>query len=67
MRSSAQAASAALSRGSAVPSSSEKAESGMFLFATVTDPIGGMLLRLCGPGNRAVTRLPAIPVSLTQI
>ncbi len=53
--SSAQAASAALSRGSAEPSSSEKPGSGMFLFATITDPIGGMLLGLCGPGNAAVT------------
>ncbi len=34
VRSSAQAASAAPSAGSAVPSSSEKGESGMFLFAT---------------------------------
>ena len=57
VRSSAQAASAALSRGSAVPSSSEKPGSGMFLFATVTDPIGGMLLGLCGSGNLPVTAL----------
>lgn len=55
VRSSAQAASAALSRGSAEPSSSEKPESGMFLFATVVDPIGGMMLRLCGARNTAVT------------
>lgn len=54
-RSADQAASAALSRGSAEPSSSGKPESGMFLFATVPDPIGGMLLRLCGPRNPAVT------------
>lgn len=40
-RSSAQAVSAALSRGSAEPSSSEKPGSGMFLFATGTEPIGG--------------------------
>jgi hypothetical protein len=32
----------------------------MFLFATVTDPIGGMLLGLCGPGNLSVTLFTGI-------
>jgi hypothetical protein len=39
----------------------------MFLFATVTDPIGGMLLRLCGPGNPAVTPSAFSQTSLTEI
>ncbi len=60
VRSSDQAASAALRAGSTEPSSSEKGESGMFLFATVTDPIGGLLPRLCGPGNTAVTQFTGI-------
>lgn len=55
VRSSAQAASAVLSRGSALPSSSGKPESGMFLFATVTDPIGGSFLGSRRPGNLPFT------------
>lgn len=55
VRSSAQAASAAPRTGSAPPSSSGKPESGMFLFATVTDPIGGSLLGFRRPGNLVFT------------